>query len=330
MLQNLTKGKLVEWVVLLVALVALGLSIAAVAKPCSSSFGDYIVQNGNKVRGILGKGDGMCKTPNIEQCGYFTKNMMCAKNFYCPSNNGNCVPKDGSDLNLCDDGIGGGSGPTDCKVGESVCCNDSEECPTAPHGKKIPVKCDFSNGCSACPNQYKGVCSDGKPPCLSNEGDDCGTTEKCCPGLTCLGNSCVKTSPTKPGHLPGGCEEQPCNSNKDCSGYNCGPCIMGMCTSKTTTKGGGKKGTIVGGPGSLPLGLGNIGNVLSPSPGGGKKGTIVGGPGSLPLGLGNIGNVLSPSPGDGKKSSDLPLILGLSGGGLVVVLAIAFLLMKKK
>ena len=40
MLQNLTKGKMVEWVVLLVALVALGLSIAAVAKPCSSNFGD--------------------------------------------------------------------------------------------------------------------------------------------------------------------------------------------------------------------------------------------------------------------------------------------------
>ena len=30
-----------------------------------------------------------------------------------------------------------------------------------------------------------------------------------------------------------------------------------------------------------------------------------------------------------KKSSDLPLILGLSGGGLVLVLAIAFLLMRK-
>lgn len=40
MLQNLTKGKKVEWVVLLVALVALGLSIAAVAKPCSSNFAD--------------------------------------------------------------------------------------------------------------------------------------------------------------------------------------------------------------------------------------------------------------------------------------------------
>ena len=40
MLQNLSKGKMVEWVVLLVALVTLGLSIAALAKPCSSNFGD--------------------------------------------------------------------------------------------------------------------------------------------------------------------------------------------------------------------------------------------------------------------------------------------------
>ena len=47
MLQNLKKGKMVEWVVLLFALVALGLSIAAVAKPCKSNFGDYISHNHN-------------------------------------------------------------------------------------------------------------------------------------------------------------------------------------------------------------------------------------------------------------------------------------------
>jgi hypothetical protein len=214
MLQNLTKGKMVEWVVLLVALVALGLTIAAVAKPCSSNFADKIQMSPN----------------------------------------------------------GPPSGPTDCEVGGRVCCNDSEDCPTAPHGKKIPVYCDFSNGCSACPNQYEGVCSDGKPPCQSEEGDDCGTTEECCAGLTCSpAGFCVKTSLTKPGHLPGDGGNFP------------PPGFMG---------GGGTPSP----PSSPP----------SPSP--------------------------SPSPGGGKKSSDLPLILGITGGsvGAVILLVLVYLVMTKR
>lgn len=51
MLQNLTKGKMVEWVVLLVALVALGLSIAAIAKPCKSDFGNTCTSPDCKVSG---------------------------------------------------------------------------------------------------------------------------------------------------------------------------------------------------------------------------------------------------------------------------------------
>ncbi len=38
MLQNLTKGKIAEYVVLLIALVALGLSIASITKSCNSNF----------------------------------------------------------------------------------------------------------------------------------------------------------------------------------------------------------------------------------------------------------------------------------------------------
>uniref|UniRef100_A0A6C0LDW9 Uncharacterized protein n=1 Tax=viral metagenome TaxID=1070528 RepID=A0A6C0LDW9_9ZZZZ len=320
MLQNLTKGKMVEWVVLLVALIALGLSIAAVAKPCSSNFGDTC-------------NPCSCPTYGEDECPSGTK-CNCSKT---------CMRKGYGSCEANGSSSGGGSGSpglTDCEVGGRVCCDVSEDCPTAPHGKKIPVKCDFSNGCSACPNQHKGVCSDGTPPCQSEEGDDCGTTEECCAGLTCSpAGFCIKTSPTKPGHLPGGCEEQPCNSNKDCSGYNCGPCIRGMCTSKTSlTKPGGKKGTIGGGPGSLPPGLGNIGGG-----GDGPDGEYQGPPLPVLHKKGNTPRSPSPSPshhrrspspspggGGGKKSSDLPLILGGVGGGLVLFIAIAFLLMKKK
>lgn len=40
MLQELKKVKSVEWLLILIALVALGLSIAAIAKPCKSNFAD--------------------------------------------------------------------------------------------------------------------------------------------------------------------------------------------------------------------------------------------------------------------------------------------------
>ena len=81
MLQNLTKGKIVEWVVLLVALVALGLSIAAVAKPCKSNFGDFL-SNGKP--GNLQVGNmGCLGVITGEPCYGATADEVCTKGTTC-------------------------------------------------------------------------------------------------------------------------------------------------------------------------------------------------------------------------------------------------------
>jgi len=321
MLQNLTKGKMVEWVVLLVALVALGLSIAAVAKPCSSNFGDYVVQNGNKIRGILGKGEGMCKTPNSEQCGYFTKDMMCAKNFYCPSNNGNCISKDGSDLNLCDDGIGGGGNPGQ----QHECCNLDSGCSSTTHGGNLQCVPD-----SRCLSGYS--CQPGKPPSskCTSMGNPCGDKDDppCCSGLTCFVGTCVRQSDV---HKESEALKTHCTNNEDCAEVGGGVClpdnkcstfhqgqtgyIPGIQSGGKDAKSGGKNGLIGGGGLSRLDNIGGGTGLPSPSPSHS--------PSPSP----------SPSPGgDGKKSSDLPLILGIIGGsvGLVIVLAIAYLIVTKR
>ena len=88
MLQNLSKGKMVEWLVLIIALVTLGLSIAALAKPCSSNFGDTCQSGGygDCPKSIIGKScdpvnnkDG-CEGENMrygcEDCG-FNPRCLC-------------------------------------------------------------------------------------------------------------------------------------------------------------------------------------------------------------------------------------------------------------
>jgi hypothetical protein len=133
------------------------------------------------------------------------------------------------------------------------------------------------------------------------------------------------------------CLNDPCTTTSECT-TPCNLCSNGKCINTDKlhkhhsggkdAKSGGKKGLIGGGGGLPPLdniGGGGDGNDVEyhgpPLPVLHKKGNTTKSPSPSP----------SPSPGGGgKKSSDLPLILGLSGGGLVIVLAIAFLLMKRK
>ena len=66
MIQNLTKGKIVEYIVLLIALVALGLSIAAIAKPCSSNFTDRVRTRKDYSIGVADQHSNQDCPPGIE------------------------------------------------------------------------------------------------------------------------------------------------------------------------------------------------------------------------------------------------------------------------
>ena len=309
---------MVEWVVLLVALVALGLSIAAVAKPCSSNFGDFDCDgsHGNAIKG------GDCVTPNSTQgdmCGR-DNNYICGKNLTC-SNERKCIKgKEES-----------------CKPFPEGNCFNNIPHPKPINCKKLnPIECEKHIQCQI--NSDTGKCQ------MVNDNDICGDIychhdmecKPCGSNYFCVANECVQKSPD-----PHPSEDPCCNKNficrydSDCNDHLCGHCVneregmKGYCSGpyskkpfdpkcnsgKNSKSGGGglpPLDKIGGGPGSTydPTGSGN-----------GFQGGGTPSPPSSP----------SPSPGGGgKKSSDLPLILGLSGGGLVIVLAIAFLLMKRK
>ena len=265
MLQNLTKGKMVEWVVLLVALVALGLSIAAVAKPCKSDFGDVC----KTVIGGAGAHDS-CEQYNV-----------AGKN--CNPNGQGCL----SD----------GTGCKDCAFSPNCKCGDGSGpppsydklCPSAPYAttkQDCPHPCVWSSANGKCltnklpsgktPPLHRDECEDYMDPCERKKGEH--------PHFEC-------------------CK----NENLHCKQTNEGPTGL-RCLHPDK----GKK-RLIGGAGLSRLdNIGGGPGLPSPSPSHS--------PSPSP----------SPSPGGGKKSSDLPLILGLSGGGLVIVLAIAYLIVTKR
>ena len=337
MLQNLTKGKMVEWVVLLVALVALGLSIAAVAKPCSSNFAN------------------VCKTVYAMSGGYDS----CGAQGYAGKS---CDPNEqfscGSSP-VCKCGGDGGSGsPGLVPGGECQDIGDKNSCNQNRH-------CVFWNGqCGA-----KGeVCE---------KGADCGNpapgTDTCQIG-TCNGGVCKKMlddtyscQSTSSGGSPHPSEYPCCHKdficryNEQCEEHQCGLCdtkeqgLPGTCTgapnskkpidpkcnSGKNSKSGGKKG-LIGGGGSLPPGLGNIGggsgSTYDPTgSGNGDGGSFpppgIGGGGTpSPPSSPSPSRSPSPSPspgGGGKKSSNLPLILGGSVGA-VILLVLVYLVMTKR
>jgi len=336
MLQNLTKGKMVEWVVLLVALVALGLSIAAVSKSCKSDFADTC-------KTVTG-GHDSCEQYNVagKNCnpngpGCLSDGTGCADCAYSP----NCK---------CGGGSGGSPGVVpggecqdigdktscisnkNCVFWNGMCgakdkvCEEGEDC-----GDPVPGSCQIGT-CNS------GVCKKMLDGTYSCQASNTSATQKCQSYKTrdnCINNAfCQWDTNINQCENLDTCLNDPCSTTSQCT-TPCNLCSNGKCINTDKlhkhhsggkdAKSGGKKATIGGGSGSFrpgstydPTGLGNGDSVFPPN------GFVGGGtpsPSPSP----------SPSPGGGgKKSSDLPLILGLSGGGLVLVLAIAFLLMKKK
>ena len=127
MLQNLTKGKMVEWVVLLVALVALGLSIAAVAKPCSSNFANFC------------EGGGCDSTAYTRRCDPNEIPSKTCKHDAIIKDQCHCNPD---------------SGPPTCTPKGHYCQNDKECCSN--------TKC-INNVCGDCADDTE-ACQD-KPCC---------------------------------------------------------------------------------------------------------------------------------------------------------------------
>ena len=310
---------MVEWVVLLVALVALGLSIASVAKPCKSNFGDTCTGPKCKVAGQS------CKS--YSDCGTREQQIDC----YCTgggdqTSNDTCTSKQGKGR-ICKD--------SKCSFCKPPCSIDVSN-PLFPNGvcrdmSQQPAELGQDCYIPGCPDDQ---CDPDAPMCDQNL--VCKPTD-----LPKKGEGDYVCQSTSSGDGPHPTEDQCCHKDficrydEQCAEHQCGHCVneregmKGYCSGpyskkpfdpkcnsgKNSKSGGGglpPLDKIGGGPGSTydPTGSGN-----------GFQGGGTPSPPSSP----------SPSPGGGgKKSSDLPLILGLSGGGLVIVLAIAFLLMKRK
>lgn len=316
MLQNLTKAKMAEYVILLVALVALGLSIAAVAKPCSSNFGDFL-SNGKPGTIPVGKMECYGVTNGLP-CNGATVDMVCEKGATCV--NHACVNADKSPI-----------GEQTCgssNSGQPECCDPKEpnDCSSTAHGGDLQCVPD-----SRCSPGSGYSCQPGRKPkpgqkCTSM-GNPCGDSDDppCCSGLTCLGGECAQQSPGKKGTIGGG-------------------------------GGLPHLGNIGGGPGSTynPDGSSN-GDGGSPSPPSLKpdfpkfvfrgnkcilKPKVWGGPTyssklacekAMGLIIGPGGQDSHPEP-DGNISNNLPLILGITGGsiGAVILLVLAYLIMTKR
>jgi hypothetical protein len=161
MLQNFTKGKMAEWLILLIAVVALGLSIGALVRnPCKNShFGD----SGQCVAiSTLKKTNPDWQKPSSDEQKYCIKKYKTQLN--CDGTgiiiNGNYVP--GIECHW--QPSGGGQPP-----GQSGKCNDAWDCKSG-HTCVCPGghKADGGHPDEACgPN--KGTCK----PCHLESGDPC-------------------------------------------------------------------------------------------------------------------------------------------------------------
>ena len=247
---------MIEWVVLLVALVALGLSIAAVAKPCSSNFGDTC-------------NPCSCPTYGEDECPTGTKcdcSKTCMRQGY-----GSCLA--GSESSSGSPGmIPGGKdnqykyesskmGKVDCKKIKEYCnsldynsCYDSGE------------KCSFDGQeCTFSPDTYPECINKVSEKQLVTNGHGKHGDSKTIPSLKPFrfyydGSNCVSTTKT----------------------------IAGRTTYPTKFECQKAMGLIVG-------------------PGGQDS---------------------HPEPDN--KPNHLPLILGLSGGGLVILIVLVYLVMTKR
>jgi len=228
--------------------------------------------------------------------------------------------------------------------GESSCFEAGDDCNCqaqgkAPIGTLVGADCR-NNICASGLTCIGGQCENTRGHKL-DEGNECKKSSNC-KSNRCLENRCVEREEIHhrlrnkilgqgeacDPNLPRVHNEK-CANGLVCSLINKDELGNPTCVSKETHHDTYHSNKLIGGdPGSKSPSLGNIG----------------GGPGSTydPTGSGNgFGGGGTPSPpsspspspgGGGKKSSDLPLILGIIGGsvGLVIVLAIAYLIVTKR
>ena len=337
MLQNLSKGKMVEWVVLLVALVALGLSIAAVAKPCKSDFADRIQMSPPNGPVLPGTAE---YTPGGQNA--CRNDMACrgGQSYVCPPGTscrqGSCEKSIKEKTFICDDG-GGNPGQ------QPECCNLDSGCSSTAHGGDLQClpdsRCSPGSGYSCQPGGHS-------PLKCTKMGNPCRDTDDppCCPGLTCnAANECVKdnlspdlgnigndprTYTPSPSPSPSPSHVPACNVR----GGN------GVCTSPINPQG---KRNCVGGENLCGVNL-EAHRLVHPQEStceslnqyldkmihcNNDYEAYIDGNVSL-----NQGNCLFKcKKNEHRKSSDLPLILGITGSvGLVIVLAIAYLIVTKR
>ena len=219
MLQNLTKGKMVEWVVLLIALVALGLSIASIAKPCKSSFASALINKQTGRQRAYGNMKDLTQpcflandiVESWDACNDITQSLVCPQHFVCDnavdSKHGYCRPKRAGDK------------------GDTIKCNEqpTPPQPSGPCSNYAPCNSDgqCNSGCY-CDTRHskegaKGTCMPGKPPPkdCQKQWDDCADDLPCCSPLTCEGGYC-QDAPPHPSPDPGGCTNLFCTGDGDC------------------------------------------------------------------------------------------------------------------
>lgn len=318
MLKNLTKGKMVEYIILLIALVALGLSIAAVSTGCVSHFAGYTCQDGDGGVCPIGVRGKSCS--DVRDC-TSPKHPDAPMNCSCDSSGRKPIPTGGP----CDS-------DDDCKSIHDSCVEDKK-------GVKRCTRCvDTGETCTPSVDH----CCDEDDSCVKGEmGYRCNTKTtkpvkcgtkldppidgKCCEGLTpqqnpyhpsslaCLPKSGIKIKCMQPSpecDMNG--KECHCEGKKGiCQAGNSG--MLGMCVpyhnSKTKTQHDS-----------------NLNKKSVPSSPLCTDGQTYCKPLKKCLDEGD-NSCVAPDPP--KKHDNLPLIIGSSVGGFLLLLVLIFLLMRK-
>lgn len=324
MIENLSKkGKIAEFVVLLIALVALGLSIASVAKPCKSHFANSVC---SKSCGKDYSGD-TCE--DDQDCGPCAMGLDPQSD--CPPGNCGCGSDDPGDEPLCYKS----HNQTDCESkpkciwseyidyknnhihkcgykGNGETCSESSLCYDITQGKNQcqDGSCPGTSVCTQtgfnkefyCPNEVsthtKHHSTGFKPgdTRIIPDGQQCDNKIPEVHGMHCnIGSTCDPYTPDNLGGYSPTCQKTDVAHNNYHKAHN---------SSGFNQK---KNRNII--PVSIEKNVSTPTSSPSPSP-----------PSPGP----------SPGPGHGSDSQ-LPLILGLLGGGVVlsVIILFIFLSMKK-
>ena len=185
MLQNFTKGKMAEWLILLIAVVALGLSIGALVRnPCKrSNFGD------------TGKGECVARS-SLQKGTKYWRNPKTKETEYCKNSFKTQSKCDGSPVNI------------EGKVINFVECAWEPKGGGQPSGQ--PGKCDDAFDCIN--GNYTCVCPDGHKADGGHHKEACGENNGTCKPCVADSNPCDLTNPNK---------KYCCAENQECQNGIC-------------------------------------------------------------------------------------------------------------